>query len=192
VKELLNHNRTRWCLYKFKSKSNIMSNAVDAWLEKDSFSSNITRGLISGVLGGLAGTLVKTAIEKVLPVRKPNTRSAQVKMVDDLSHKLTGERISESNHKLAEQLVNIPFGASLGATYGYAQRDKPELNIVEGAIYGATTWVGTHETSLPLLGLKDKPKDIPMNIQANELIAHLAFGITTEVVRALISKKLRE
>ena len=127
MKELLNHNRTRWCLYKFKSKSNIMSNAVDAWLEKDSFSSNITRGLISGVLGGLAGTLV-----------------------------------------------------------------KPELNIVEGAIYGATTWVGTHETSLPLLGLKDKPKDIPMNIQANELIAHLAFGITTEVVRALISKKLRE
>ena len=94
MKELLNHNRTRWCLYKFKSKSNIMSNAVDAWLEKDSFSSNITRGLISGVLGGLAGTLVKTAIEKVLPVRKPNTRSAQVKMVDDLSHKLTGERIA--------------------------------------------------------------------------------------------------
>ena len=169
-----------------------MSNTVDAWLEKDTFSSNVTRGLISGVLGGIAGTLVKSAIEKVLPVRKPNTRSAQVKMVDDLSLKLTGERISESNHELAEQLVNIPFGASLGATYGYAQRDKSEINIVEGAVYGATTWVGTHETSLPLLGLKDKPADIPIKVQVNELIAHVAFGITTELVRGIIAKKLKE
>ena len=169
-----------------------MSNAVEAWLEKDSFSSNVTRGLISGVLGGLAGTLVKTAIEKVLPVRKPNTRSAQVKLVDDLSVKLTGERISETNHELVEQLVNIPFGASLGSTYGHAKRDKGEISILEGAAYGATTWIGTHETSLPLLGLKDKPTDIPLNVQINELIAHVAFGITTEVIRGYVARRLKE
>ncbi len=192
MKELLNQRSTTSCLYKFKPKSNTMSNAVEAWLEKDSFSSNVTRGLISGVLGGLAGTLVKTAIEKVLPVRKPNTRSAQVKLVDDLSVKLTGERISETNHELAEQLINIPFGASLGATYGYAKRDKGEISILEGAAYGATTWIGTHETSLPLLGLKDKPTDIPLNVQINELIAHVAFGITTEVIRGYVARRLKE
>ena len=106
-----------------------MSNSLEAWLEKDTFTSNVSRGLISGLLGGIAGTVVKSAIEKVLPVRKPNTRSAQLKMVDDLSVKLTGDRISSSNQELAEQLVNIPFGASLGATYGYAKRDKLETNI---------------------------------------------------------------
>ena len=169
-----------------------MSNALEAWLEKDTFTSNVSRGLISGVLGGIAGTVVKSAIEKVLPVRKPNTRSAQVKMVDDLSLKLTGERISESNHELAEQLVNIPFGASLGATYGYAKRDKLDTNIFDGLAYGATTWVGTHETSLPLLGLKDNPTEVQVKIQIIELIAHAAFGITTEIVRGLIAKKLRD
>ncbi|WP_028377374.1 DUF1440 domain-containing protein [Leeuwenhoekiella sp. MAR_2009_132] len=169
-----------------------MSNSFEAWLEKDSFTSNVSRGLISGLLGGIAGTVVKSAIEKVLPVRKPNTRSAQLKMVDDLSVKITGDRISTTNHELAEQLVNIPFGASLGATYGYAKRDKMETNIFEGVAYGATTWIGTHETSLPLLGLKESPKDIPLNIQINELIAHVAFGITTEVVRGLIARKLRD
>ena len=169
-----------------------MSNALEAWLEKDTFTSNVSRGLISGVLGGIAGTVVKSAIEKVLPVRKPKTRSSQVKMVDDLSMQLTGERISESNHELAEQLVNIPFGASLGATYGYAKRDKLDTNILDGLAYGATTWVGTHETSLPLLGLKDNPTEIPVKIQINELIAHAAFGITTEIVRGIIAKKLRE
>lgn len=169
-----------------------MSNTIEAWLEKDTFSSNVSRGLISGVLGGLAGTVVKATIEKILPVRKPNTRSAQVKLVDDLSLKLTGERISQTNHELAEQLVNIPFGASLGATYGYAKRDKGEISLLEGAAYGATTWIGTHETSLPLLGLKDKPTDIPIKIQVNELIAHIAFGVTTELVRGLVARKLKE
>ena len=169
-----------------------MSNSLEAWLEKDTFTSNVSRGLISGLLGGIAGTVVKSAIEKVLPVRKPNTRSAQLKMVDDLSVKLTGDRISFSNQELAEQLVNIPFGASLGATYGYAKRDKLETNIFEGAAYGATTWIGTHETSLPLLGLKESPKEIPLNIQINELIAHVAFGVTTEIVRGLVAKKLRD
>jgi len=169
-----------------------MSNTLEAWLEKDTFTSNVSRGLISGVLGGIAGTVVKSAIEKVLTVRKPNTRSAQVKMVDDLSMQLTGERISESNHELAEQLVSIPFGASLGATYGYAKRDKLDTNLLDGLAYGATTWIGTHETSLPLLGLKESPADIPVKIQINELIAHAAFGITTEIVRGIIAKKLRE
>lgn len=168
-----------------------MSNTVEAWLEKDTLSSNISRGLLSGIAGGLAGTVVKSVIEKFLPVRKPNTRSAQVKLVDDLSLKVTGERISESNHELAEQLVNIPFGASLGATYGYAKRDNLATNVIEGAVFGASTWIGTHETSLPLLGLEDEPKDIPVKLQTNELLAHLAFGITTEIVRSLVIRKLK-
>lgn len=168
-----------------------MSNAIEAWLEKDTLPANVSRGLISGVLGGLAGTVVKSAIEKFLPVRKPNTRSAQIKLVDELSVKVTGDRISESNHELAEQLVNIPIGASLGATYGYAKRDRVGTNVIEGAMFGASTWVATHETSLPMMGLEEEPKDIPVKMQANELIAHIAFGVTTELVRGLISKKLR-
>lgn len=169
-----------------------MSNTVEAWLERDSLASNVSRGLLSGVIGGLAGTLVKTAIEKFLPVRKPNTRSAQLKLVDDLSVKVTGDRISENNKELAEQLVNIPFGASLGATYGYAKRDNLKPNIFEGAVFGASTWIGTHETSLPMLGLKDEPTEIPVKLQANELFAHLAFGITTELVRSYVVRRLRD
>ncbi|MGB5941873.1 MAG: DUF1440 domain-containing protein [Leeuwenhoekiella sp.] len=168
-----------------------MSTAVEAWLEKDSMASNVSRGLISGVLGGLAGTVVKTAIESLLPVRKPNTQSAQMKLVDDLSVKITGEPLSKSNSEIAGQLVNIPFGASLGATYGYAKRDKLDTSIMEGAIMGASTWVGTHETSLPLLGLKDKPTDVPVKLQINELLAHVAFGVTCELVRGLVAKRLR-
>lgn len=169
-----------------------MSTVVEAWLEKDNLASNVSRGLISGVLGGLAGTAVKTAIEHWLPVRRPNVRSAQQKMVDELSIKVTGERISDNNKDLAAQLVNVPFGASLGATYGYAKRDKLETNLLEGALFGASTWIGTHETSLPMLGLKDEAQEISLKLQANELLAHLAFGITAEWVRAIVARRLKD
>lgn len=160
-----------------------MSNSQLAqWLEKDTLVSNVSRGLISGLLGGLAGTIVKSSIESVLSVRHPDTTSAQLKLVDGISTKLTGEPISASNRDLAEQLVNVPIGLSLGASLGYAKRDRTETNLVEGALFGTTAYLATHETSLPLLGLEDAPKDIPVNLQANEFLAHVAFGVTAELV----------
>lgn len=169
-----------------------MNSTIEAILEKDRLPVNISRGLISGILGGIAGTLVKSAIEKILPVRKPDTSSAHLKMMDDLSVQVTGERISESNRQLTAELIHIPFGAGLGATYGYAKRDDYSANLTEGALFGASTWVGTHETSLPMLGLKENPQDIPLKLQLNELLAHIAFGVTTEIVRSAVARRLRD
>ncbi len=153
--------------------------------------SNTSRGLISGFVGGLAGTAVKSLIEHFLPVRKIEQKSAQLRIVDDLSTKITGTPVSVENEELAEQLVNFPFGASIGAAYGYGKKDKDVMNIADGVIFGATTWVSTHETSLPLMGLESKPTDIPIKMQANELFAHVAFGITTEIVRSLINERMK-
>ncbi len=153
--------------------------------------SNTSRRLISGIVGGLAGTAVKSLIEHFLPVRKIEQKSAQLRIVDDLSTKITGTPVSVENEELAEQLVNFPFGASIGAAYGYGKKDKDVMNIADGVIFGATTWVSTHETSLPLMGLESKPTDIPIKMQANELFAHVAFGITTEIVRSLINERMK-
>lgn len=164
---------------------------LDNFFQQNSFASSTTRGLIAGFLGGLAGTAVKSLVETFLPVRKIEQRSAQIKILDDLSTRITGTPISIQNEALAEQLVNFPVGATLGAAYGYGKKDKDEYNISDGVILGASTWVTTHETSLPFLGLEPKPTDIPVRMQINELVAHVLFGITTEVVRNLVNKKLR-
>lgn len=168
-----------------------MNMNLETFLQKDTYTSNTSRGLISGFVGGLAGTAVKTLIEHFLPVRKIEQKSAQLKIVDDLSTQITGTPISAENEALAEQLVNFPFGASIGAAYGYGKKDRDVMNIADGVIFGATTWISTHETSLPLVGLESKPTDIPIKMQANELFAHIAFGITTELVRHYVSKRLR-
>lgn len=166
--------------------------SVTTFLQKDSYISNTSRGLISGFVGGLAGTAVKTLIEQFLPVRKIEQRSAQIKIVDDLSTKITGSPVSTHNEALAEQLVNIPMGGSLGAAYGYGKKERYGLKPMDGIAFGATTWASTHETSLPILGLEPKPTDVPIRMQINELFAHVAFGVVTEVVRHYVDKQIRE
>ena len=96
--------------------------SLDTFLKKDSFTSNTSRGLIAGLLGGLAGTAVKSLVEHFLPVRKVEQRSAQRKILDNISMKVTGYPISEQNEALAEQLVNFPAGCRCG--YGLWLRKK--------------------------------------------------------------------
>ncbi|UJH89977.1 DUF1440 domain-containing protein [Antarcticibacterium sp. 1MA-6-2] len=162
-----------------------------SFFSQDNYISSTSRGLISGVIGGFAGTVVKSLVERFLPVRKINQRSAQIKVLDDISTKLTGSPISLENEALAEQFVNLPLGASVGAAYGYGKRNKDAYNISDGVILGASTWFSTHETSLPLMGLDKKPTDVSVGTQASELLVHVLFGITTEVVRSAVNEKLK-
>lgn len=164
---------------------------LDNFFQQNTSVSSTSRGLISGFLGGLAGTAVKSLVETFLPVRKIEQRSAQIKILDDLSTKITGTPISIQNEAIAEQLVNFPIGATVGAAYGYGKKDRDVYNITDGAILGASTWISTHETSLPILGLEPKPTDIPFRMQINELLAHVLFGITTEIVRNAVNQKLK-
>ncbi len=161
-------------------------------LQNDSHASKTSRAVLSGFIGGLAGAAVKSLIEQFLPVRKVDDRSAQIKIVDELSTKITGSAISTENEALAEQLVDLPVGGTLGAAYAYGKKDRPGLRPTDGIIFGTTTWASTHETSLPILGLERKPIDVPVRMQLNELLAHIAFGITTEVVRHYVEESIRK
>ncbi|MFD2517175.1 DUF1440 domain-containing protein [Salinimicrobium flavum] len=165
---------------------------LNTFFEKDNFPSNASRGILAGFIGGLAGSALKSTVERFLQVRKIDEKSAQIKMVDQLSMKLTGTPIKIENEGIAEQLVNIPLGATVGAAYGYGKRDSDEINILDGFILGGTTWASTHETSLPLMGLEKSPEKIPLKTQAHELLAHVIFGVTTEIVRGFVNDKLRQ
>jgi len=105
---------------------------------------------------------------------------------------MNAENLAEETEALAEQLVNIPMGGSLGAAYGYGKKERYGLKPMDGIVFGATTWASTHETSLPILGLEPKPTEVPMRMQMNELFAHVAFGVVTEVVRHYVDKLIRE
>ncbi|WP_417885301.1 DUF1440 domain-containing protein [Zunongwangia sp.] len=165
---------------------------LDTIKNNPTINNSTTRSVVAGAIGGLAGGAVKGLVEYFLPVRKVENRSAQLKIIDNLSTKITGTPISVQNEELAEQLVNFPVGASVGAAYGYGKKNKEGLNIAEGIIMGTSTWISTHQTSLPLMGLKEKPTDVPVKLQINEFIAHVLFGITTELVRNKVNQSLKK
>lgn len=165
--------------------------SLQSFFEKDSFPSNTSRGIISGFIGGLAGSAMKSVVEQFLHVRKIDQRSAQIKIMDSFSKKLVGSPIKLENEAIVEQLVNVPLGGTVGGIYGYGKRDKEDVNMFDGAMLGVTTWATTHETSLPLLGLEKSPEKIPLKTQASELLAHVVFGLTTEVVRGYVNSRLR-
>lgn len=165
---------------------------IDNFMKHDSSTSNIARGLISGFLGGLAGTLVKTAAEQFLDVREIDEDEEHLTLIDDLSERITGTPIGQENDSIADQFKEIPLGASLGAAYGYGKKDDVEINLIDGIVLGATTWASTHETSIPLSGNESNVnKDIPISLQLQELAAHLLYGVTTEVVRGLVSQQIK-
>lgn len=163
---------------------------LEKFFQSDSDTSNTTRGILSGLIGGLAGTAVKSTVERFLDVRKVDQKSAQMKIIDELSTQITGSPMKIENEAFAEQLVNVPLGLSVGAAYGYGKKDETEANIVDGVALGATTWASTHETTLPLVGLEQSADDIPIRTQINELFAHVLYGVTTEVVRAYVNERL--
>ena len=165
---------------------------LDRFMDDDASKTNTARGIISGFLGGLTGTLVKAAVEEFLEVREIDEKAVQLKVIDDLSERITGSPMKIENEELAEHFVDIPLGASIGAAYGYGKKDSEEINLFDGMILGATTWASTHETSLPLAGLEKNPEDTPITTQLQELFAHVLYGVTTEVVRGFLNRHMKK
>lgn len=164
---------------------------LDKFFEEEGSESSVARGLISGFLGGLAGVVVKVASERFLEVREIDEKKVQKQVVKQFSTRLMGSPIEVDNDQVLDQLVRIPLGASVGAAYGFGKRDHHEINILDGAMLGATTWISTHETTLPILGVQQSQEEVPLRVQANELITHVLYGVTTEVVRSVVNKQLK-
>ena len=161
------------------------------FIKKDSFPSSATRGLLAGFIGGFVGSAVKSTVENFLEVREIDEKTAQVKVLNKFSKKLMGTSIGTENEGVAKHLVNVPLGGTVGAIYGYGKRDKDSVSLLDGAILGGTTWFSTHETTLPFAGVEKSPEKVPTRIQAQELLAHVVFGVTTEIVRGYVNKKLQ-
>ena len=166
--------------------------SLDKFTPNDDSNSNIARGIISGFLGGLVGTMVKSAAERFLEVRKLDEYEDHMTVIDDLSEKITGSPLEGVGEEIAEQFSDIPLGASVGAAYGYGKKDDDSINLFDGVILGATTWASTHETSLPLAGLEKSPDEIPVSTQLQELLAHVLYGVSTEIVRGFVSQRIKK
>ena len=88
------------------------------------------------------------------------------------------------------QTVRWGFGAAVGAAYGAIAEYYPAATAKEGVTFGMAVEALAHEGALPALGFLVKPSAAPTPNSAAGITSHVVYGVTTEVVRGFIRKRL--
>src|SRR2546428_810438 len=78
-------------------------------------------------------------------------------------------------------------GALVGAVYGAVAEIVPRATAAAGLPFGVAIWLGAHVIAVPALDLAEPPIRRPVDKEAEEFGLHLIYGMTTELVRRLLS-----
>lgn len=148
--------------------------------------SNLLKGLVAGMVGGLVGTAVKSLAEEVFPPRAPEQDSPPVIAAE----RVAGEPLTETQKQVAEQSIHWTFGTVTGGVYGALTEAVPQVGAGYGVPFAGALFVAAHEAALPALDLEGGITEQPASEQINELITHVAYGVTTDLVRRYVRKLL--
>jgi putative membrane protein len=156
----------------------------------------ICRGLIAGCVGGLVAAAVLSLLHGALaPLTqrgaedsppRPEAEDATVKVATAITSAVAGREVPAARKPLAGSIVHYGFGATTGAAYGAVSEVFPRAAIGAGMPFGAAVWLGAHVLTVPALGLAEWPTRRPWAAEALELILHLVYGLTTDMVRRLV------
>ncbi len=146
--------------------------------------------IIVGLIAGLVASGVKTICELISPPRPPGALSPLGKMIDSASVLATGEPMAQSLRSVSEPVVHFSFGAVVAAVYVVVSERFPILRAGCGTLFGVLFWLGLHEIFLPLAGFSASPAQMTLWEQGNEFVSHIFFGVTVELVRRGLTRKL--
>lgn len=103
---------------------------------------------------------------------------------------LFDKELTDREKDFAGTALHYAYGISMGAVYGAAAEISGKVTAGAGMPYGALIWLGADEGVVPLLGLSESPEDYPLSVHAGAFTAHLVYGLTTELVRNVVRKRL--
>ncbi len=163
---------------------------------------SITRGIVAGITGGLVGSVILKAF--ILAARKLHTGSTTTgnpptdfdqrgpsHQVAELAfRKATGRSLTPAQRVLGGEIVHYAFGAVNGAIYGVVAEYAPWSTWGQGTLFGTAVFLAADETSMPALGLTNKPWEEPGTAQLEKWAAHLAFGVGAELTRQAVRRLL--
>ncbi|GAA4020965.1 hypothetical protein GCM10022631_38590 [Deinococcus rubellus] len=170
---------------------------------------NLLRGALIGAAAGLIGAYVKSLVEPPLQTLAEHSfppTPAEKKMIGAdptgrIDHMPPAEMIqaaadargvdlSKPQKLAAQQGVHYALGASVGAVYGALAEVAPGITVGEGLPAGAVLYGLTHASAVPATGFQAWPWQLPLSAVLWEAGSHLAYGLTTELARQLLSALL--
>jgi hypothetical protein len=164
---------------------------------------SVLKGIVAGAAGGLVASWVMNQFqslagqvaEKVAETKNGSKRAAKkegdqnegedatVKTAEKISHGVFHHELDEQEKKVAGPAVHYAMGAVSGAVYGAAAELAPAVSVGAGLPFGAAVWLLADEVAVPAFGLSKPPREVPPQVHAQALGAHLVYGLTTDVVR---------
>ncbi len=103
---------------------------------------------------------------------------------------LFDRQLTEREKSIAGTALHYAYGTSMGAVYGAAAEVSDKITPGAGMPYGFLIWLGADEGVVPLLGLSETPDEYPLSVHAGAFSAHLVYGLTMEIVRNAVRKRL--
>jgi putative membrane protein len=150
---------------------------------------SLIKGLLAGIAGGLAGSAAKILAEKLVPPRTQGQTPPPVLVVERAVH-AAGEDPGVSAKDAAAQGIHWGFGTMIGGVYGVAAELSPRVTSWQGSVFGLTVNRLAHKGLLPGLDLVEPVAEQPAQERISEWVSHVIYGVTTEVVRRAVRKRL--
>jgi|SRR5579859_480787 len=108
---------------------------------------------------------------------------ATVKTAVAVSRKLFEHELTDGEKRIAGPVVHYAYGSLVGAMYGGLAELLPITSAGFGLAFGSALWLVSDEIAVPALGLSKGPSEYPLETHADALSAHLAYALTTDVLR---------
>lgn len=111
---------------------------------------------------------------------------ATVKAAVAVSETVFNHELAPAEKERAGQLVHYAYGTATGALYGAMVEHWEGARAGEGAAFGAALWAASDEVAVPALHLSKGPQEYPLRTHAMALVAHVVYGVTTELTRRFL------
>lgn len=99
-----------------------------------------------------------------------------------------GHHLTPATRKTAGQAVHYTFGTLVGVVYACTAELLPESTTGAGAAFGTALFLAADEIAVPAFRLAPPPTKQPASNQLEHWAAHVVYGVTLELSRALLRK----
>lgn len=150
----------------------------------------IIKVLVAGAFAGIVATGVKTVWEKGFPARAKSTDSPPLVLADRAKREIGEGSLTEEQKPPLETTIHWTFGITVCLIYSLLAEKYPQTRFGYGLLFGIALYSVTHGSVLPALDTEPWFFENKPAYALSEFGSHLAFGVTAEIVRRFISKKL--
>lgn len=119
-----------------------------------------------------------------------STDNAAVRTSNAVAELVFDVKLSKKEKELGGAIAHYAMGVTSGAIYGAVAEVLPTATVGEGVPFGAAVWLIADEGVVPALGLSKPGTEYPLSIHVYAIASHLVYGLTTEIVRKNVRRRL--